>query len=209
MRPSAFHKSAFVAFFIFMLSANILQAQDSNFPEGIAAIEQALLEAPADIRLVKPIRFEDDPAKSGMFIKPDSTFFRVKLMSAAPGGHDFNNEPRYEAAAYHFQKLFLDPADFLVPPTAIRSMPLADYRKIDPEGEATFYKTHSVVLSVQYWLQNATADNVYDKERLATDSLYARYLGNFNIFTYLIDHKDANPGNYLISKDKNLSLIHI
>lgn len=54
---------------------------------------------------------------------------------------------------------------------------------------------------MQHWLSNVTNDHELDRARLASDSLYARRLGNLNLFTYLIKHSDSNIGNFLMSKD--------
>ena len=42
--------------------------------------------------------------------------------------------------------------------------------------------------------------DVYDPARFATDPLYARHIGQLNVLTYLIDHRDSNVGNFLIGK---------
>jgi hypothetical protein len=42
---------------------------------------------------------------------------------------------------------------------------------------------------------------LYDEERFLTDSQYAYYMSNFNLLTYLIDHRDGRDGNILVSKD--------
>ena len=57
----------------------------------------------------------------------------MKLRKAEPGADTFNNVPRYDLAAYELQKLFLDPAEYVVPPTALRMVPLADFRKYSPD----------------------------------------------------------------------------
>jgi hypothetical protein len=186
---------------IFLALSEWLAAQDSNIPESIEKIEKMLYEEAFEIRAARPVRYKNDPAKSGMYVTPDSAYFRVKIMAAPLGGEAFNRQPRYELAAYLLQKMFLDPPDYVVPPTAVRSMPLKSYRQLEEGAEATFDQTSSVIVTVQYWLNNVTAEDFYDKKRVASDSVYARCLGNFNIFTYLADHKDVNPGNYLISKD--------
>ena len=46
-----------------------------------------------------------------------------------------------------------------------------------------------------------TPEGVYDTKRAGRDSVYARHLGDLNILTYLIRHRDANKGNMLLSAD--------
>jgi hypothetical protein len=177
-------------------------AQDSNFQFPIEKIEDVLLNQNFELRAVHGARFKEDAAKTGTLVSEDKTFFKVKVKGAVPGGEVFNNNPRFEVAAYELQKLFLDPGEYVVPPTACRSLPLEIYRqKVDPKGEATFRGTESVIFILQYWLMNVTQQDVFDENRLESDSLYARYMANLNIFTYLILHHDANKGNVLISSD--------
>ncbi len=111
----------------------------------------------------------------------------------------FNNQPRYECAAYELQKLFLDEPEYVVPPTVARSVSLESYRAMAPRAEATFGNTESVLIVLQYWLWNVTADGVWDKDRFESDTLYARNFANMNLLTYLILHGDSNKGNVLIS----------
>jgi hypothetical protein len=128
---------------------------------------------------------------------------RVKVRRAEPGADSFNNVPRYDLAAYELQKLFLDPAEYVVPPTALRMVPLEDVAKYSPEVMRTFLAADQVLVTLQYWLSNVTnAADVYSQERFAADPVYARHIGQLNIFTYLIGHRDSNLGNFLIGKDE-------
>jgi hypothetical protein len=52
---------------------------------------------------------------------------------------------------------------------------------------------------VQYWIADVRViADVYDPHRFASDPLYARHIGQLNIFTHLVDHRDSNTGNFLI-----------
>jgi hypothetical protein len=123
----------------------------------------------------------------------------AKWAPAARGGSAFNNEPRYEAAAYELQKLFLPEDEWVVPPTLLRAFPSDYLDEYFPNAPRTFDDASSVVVAVQYWLLNVQSDDFWDEERFEADSVYARYLGNMNVLTHLIDHRDANTGNFLIS----------
>ena len=121
------------------------------------------------------------------------------MRKAEPGADSFNNVPRYDLAAYELQKLFLDPAEYVVPPTALRMVPLADFAKYSPDVQRTFPGADDVLAVVQYWLSDVTVyADVYDAARFATDPVYARHIGQLNVFTYLIEHRDSNVGNFLI-----------
>ena len=126
----------------------------------------------------------------------------IKIRPARRGGHRFNNQPRYDLAAYRLQAMFLEPQDYVVPPTVIRSFPLERYAEYDPEIRPTFADADSVIVVRQYWLRNiSNPEDVLDADRLPCDPEYARHIGDLNIFTYIIRHLDSNRGNFLISTD--------
>jgi hypothetical protein len=109
--------------------------------------------------------------------------------------------PRYDMAAYELQKLFLDPAEYVVPPTALRFVPLAEFRKYSPDVERTFPVAEQVLAVMQYWLQDIkVVADVYDPATFESDAVYARHIGQLNILADIIDHADSNVGNFLISK---------
>lgn len=186
---------------IILLRSAMLHAQDGNITHDIAVIEQMLSRDTVEITLPRDIRFEGDAAKTAVLKRADGLFMRIKFKRAPQGGGGYNNEPRYEIAAYQFQKLFLDPEEYVVPPTAGRGLALEWYRQFDDHVRPTFDGTGVVYCAMQYWLSNVTNDHELDRARLAGDSLYARRLGNLNLFTYLIRHSDSNIGNFLMSKD--------
>src|SRR5688500_11840023 len=45
--------------------------------------------------------------------------FRAKWKPSAEMGEGFNNQPRKELAAHELQKLFLEPHEYVVPPTTV------------------------------------------------------------------------------------------
>ena len=88
-----------------------------------------------------------------------------------------------------------------MPPTVGRGFPLHMYRELDRDAQPTFKESSEMFCVVQYWLNEVTTNDIFDKKRFNSDTLYAKYLGNLNIFTYLIKHNDSNIGNILISTD--------
>ena len=176
-------------------------AQDANIKQPIAELEKLLAAEPLAIHEAKISR---PNAKGDITLRAEVSFggskpIRVKLRKSEPGANSFNNVPRYDLAAYELQKLFLDPDEYLVPPTALRMVPLADFQKYSPDVYRTFPTADQVVAVVQYWLSDILSiPDVYDAERFATDPLYARHIGQLNILTYLIRHRDSNQGNFLI-----------
>ena len=183
--------------------ATMVAAQDVNIPRPADEIERELATAPFVITAAEISR---PKAKGDITLKAEVSFagapsYRVKLRRAEPGAEDFNNRPRYDLAAYELQKLFLDPAEYVVPPTALRMMPLADLRPHSPEAKPTFKGSDDVLVVLQYWLHEVKViADVYDPERFATDSQYARHIGQLNVLTFLIEHGDSNVGNFLISR---------
>ncbi len=178
-------------------------AQDANITLPIAEIERLLAAEPLVITAAEISR----PKASGdITLKADVAFgdsppLRVKLRRAEPGAEAFNNVPRYDLAAYQLQQLFLDPAEYVVPPTALRMVPLADFKRYAPEVARTFPPAEQVLSVVQYWLADVKViADVYNPERFASDPVYARHIGQLNIFTHLVDHRDSNAGNFLIGR---------
>lgn len=155
------------------------------------AIESAVIsrpKVPTDITLRSEVKFADGVA------------MRLKIRRAVRGASEFNNEPRYELAAYLLQKTFLTPADYVVPPTSLRFLPVETLRQYAKAAQPTFYGADYTLCVVQYWLKNVSApDDAYDRERFDRNPLFARHLANLNLLTYLINHKDSNSGNVLIA----------
>jgi len=174
-------------------------AQDANFMLPIPEIEQRLRVASFEIQDWQGSRAPGDRTQRVLLFYPDSTLLLAKWASAPPGGGVFNNEPRYEVAAYEIQKLFLDPDEYAVPPTVLRAFPHAYVNEQSPGVRPTFRQAESVLVVLQYWLSLVGPDNVWNERRAQADSVYARHVGNLNALTYLINHLDSNIGNFLIS----------
>jgi hypothetical protein len=177
--------------------------QDANLTLPVPELERMLTDDPftiVDAEISRP------KAKGDITLKADVSFdgkppIRVKLRKAEPGAETFNNVPRYDLAAYELQKLFLDPAEYVVPPTALRFVPLAEFRKYEQNVERTFSGADEVLSVLQYWLQDIkVVADVYDPALFQTDTVYARHIGQLNILTNLIDHGDSNVGNFLIGR---------
>lgn len=174
-------------------------AQDANITLPVDSIERLLGHEPFSLVAIEDTRWPGDRTQRAALRFRDGTVVGVKWARAAPGGWELNNQPRYELAAYRLQTLFLDPPDYVVPPTALRAVPLAVYRRLEPAAPATFEGVESVVVLIQYWLSQVSADGVLDPARLCRDSVYARHFADLNVLTYLIRHADENVGNVLVS----------
>jgi hypothetical protein len=177
-------------------------AQDRNITLPVADLERMLQSEPMQIVAAEISR---PKAKGDITLKADVAFgnrapIRVKVRKAERGAQTFNNVPRYDLAAYELQKLHMDAEEFVVPPTSLRMLPMAQLQPYSPAVNATFPDSDDVLCVVQYWLQDVTAaQDVLFPARFESDALYARHIGQLNVLTYLINHRDSNLGNFLVS----------
>jgi hypothetical protein len=178
-------------------------AQDTNITQPVADLERLLAAEPLAIVSAEISR---PTAQGDITLRASVSFggaepLLVKLRKAEPGADVFNNVPRYDLAAYELQKLFLDPAEYVVPPTTLRFIARTDFVKHQRDVQRTFSGADQVLAVVQYWLQDiASPPDVYDPARFDADPRYARHIGQMNVLTHLIDHRDTNLGNFLIGK---------
>ena len=132
-----------------------------------------------------------------------------KFKKNVPGWVDsFNTSPRKELAAYNVQKLFLDPEDYVVPSVIAICVPRDRFMKRGGYAAATLEGTDCVLGLASIWMKDVTVpDTLYDESRFLEDLTYAYYMSNFNILTYLIEHRDPREGQFLISKDDKRSQV--
>lgn len=135
-----------------------------------------------------------------LHVPEDDLEFKAKWKEVPFFLDSWNNSPRRELAAYAIQKLFLDPQDYIVPTTTLRCLALDKYREHFPGAKPTFKGSQCVLGAFALWLDNVTIEEeLLDPERFAQDPNYAYHLSNFNILTFLIDHKDGRSNNFLVS----------
>jgi len=128
---------------------------------------------------------------------------KFKFKKAIPGDLDsFNNSPRRELAAYEVQKLFLEPEDYVVPTSILVCVHRDAYEKNHGYTAASVEGTNCVLGLASVWLKDVTVpDQLYEESRFLQEPNYAYFMSNLNILTYLIAHRDAKQGNFLVSKD--------
>lgn len=179
----------------------IVEAADPNIPWPVADLERRLAAMPMRILHAEAARgIREDVALRSDVRFADATELRIKIRPAEPGGAAFNNEPRYELAAYVLQQAFLDEPDYVVPPTALRTLPRDELAAHAPRTRPTFRGADEVLVVVQYWLQQVSnRGDPWNPARFATDPVYARHVANLNVLTFLIRHGDSNAGNILAS----------
>lgn len=126
----------------------------------------------------------------------------LKWKAAPPGLEERNNTPRREIAAYRIQQWFLDPADYVVPTTVGRCLPLAQHHELEPGTQPNLPDARCVFGALAVWLQAVEPPEPrYEAERFERDALYAKHLGHYNLLTYLIDNRDTRPANVLVASD--------
>ena len=127
--------------------------------------------------------------------------FKWKLAPSGDLDH-FNNSPRRELAAYQIQRLFLEPEDYVVPTSLMLCYPRDEYIKHHGPTPASVPETDCLLGNLSVWLQDVTIPEVfYEKARFLKQPNYAYFMSNLNLLTYLIAHRDARQGNFVISQD--------
>jgi hypothetical protein len=127
---------------------------------------------------------------------------RFKWKATLPWLDGINNSPRKEAAAFRIQRLFLDPEDYVVPTSFFRCVPLSVVHAFKPGAKSNLSDAECVLGLFSVWLLDVKLpERLYEPERFATDYVYAYYMANFNLLTYLIAHRDGREGNFMISAD--------
>lgn len=176
--------------------------QDTNILDPPDELEERLKHESFEVLGMMPSRGIPDERTQRVTLRfADSTRMLVKWAPAPRGGEAFNNRPRYELAAYELQKLFLEPGEYVVPPTVARCFPPQFYGALEDDSPATFYGVDDVLVVLQYWMWNVRGGEVMDEDRLKWDPVYAKHVGNVNVFSFLARHYDSNVGNFLISED--------
>jgi hypothetical protein len=186
---------------VLAFSAALVAPLSAQFAYPVPVIERRMRDDPLVVDSLRGSRMQVDRTQRVYLNYGEEGSMQVKWAKAPRDGGEFNNEPRYEIAAYELQKLFLDEADYVVPPTVGRAVPLDWFQQYDASASATFRGINSVVLAVQYWMTVPLSPNFWQEGLFQVDSLYARHLADFNILTYLMRHSDTNSGNYLVVVD--------
>ncbi|MEX2527242.1 MAG: hypothetical protein WEA09_06345 [Gemmatimonadota bacterium] len=186
-----------------MGAPTLVPAQDANVLHSVEYIEARLRAPELHILASEYARqLEGDRSRkvtlAGVDGEPDMD---VHWKPVARGATGFNNEPRYELAAYRLQQFFLDEAEYVVPTTVLRAMALEEYSQIRTVEGPTLQNTNSVLFLLSYWLENLAVDTVdpFSQTMFDMNPRYAWAWGNVNLLTHLINHRDANHGNILVS----------
>ncbi len=138
---------------------------------------------------------------------------KTKNIAALP------SDPRREVVAYHVQKLLLDPQEYVVPPSAAHCFPLKEYKlRVEP-AKPTWSEINCVFGFLSYWLTDTSSieevpldsdspttssrngNRLFFLDRFNIDKLYARKVARLNLITYIIEHGDPSPSQFLVSTE--------
>lgn len=178
-------------------------APEGNLPMAPEVLRQRLAEDPFTIAALNTTSGGVMPTQKWTVLFADGVAVDAKWKKAPCGADGWNNSPRRELAAYQLQQLFLPPDEQVVPPAALRCVPLETYRAAAaPSPNVPHGRCVLGLLSA--WVLHATPpDMLPDPERFSRDMAYARAFGTLNIFTVLAAHRDAKYSNLLISRDRH------
>jgi hypothetical protein len=132
------------------------------------------------------------------------------------------NDPRRELVAYAIQKLYLEPSEYVVPPTAAHCFPLAVYRaRVWGRAQPTVRAVPCVLGFLSYWLEDVTGlkdagregwfdweDDALDGDLFAENPTYRDSVANMNLLTYLIDHADTHTAQFVIRRDPSAPVVY-
>ncbi len=125
----------------------------------------------------------------------EDVVFQAKWKHVPPGLQRFNNVPRKELAAQAVARLVLPPGRHAVPPTELVCL---------PKGRGLHGRIRGLDCSLgvlSLWLHNVAQGDFWDAAAWAEDGDYRRAIADFNLATYLIDHRDSREANFLMSAD--------
>lgn len=131
--------------------------------------------------------------------------FRVKWRALSTTSRA--NSPRKEVVSYFVQRLFLEPQDYVYPPTRSRCFELEHYRDVvDPTAEPSFPEQSPCVLgTVSYWLDRGKPfadswwrrERVFSREAFQSDPVYRRTAADVNLLAVLTLNGDTHSGNFV------------
>ncbi|HMJ10056.1 MAG TPA: hypothetical protein VK524_01560 [Polyangiaceae bacterium] len=142
-----------------------------------------------------------------------STVFRAKWRAYAT--LSALNDPRREVGAHAVQRLFLEPHEYVVPPAAGHCFALEEYRRrVDAAARQTFPGIDCVFGVLSYWLEQARSlehaqdegwladhQRAFDPRWFRRSASYRSSAGDLNVLTFLIDHGDSHPAQFVIVGD--------
>jgi hypothetical protein len=175
-----------------------------NWPIPPEEAEHLFADAPLEFTAYEPMAEGVAGAVKARLLFPETgRRVKVKWKTAPPGDFDgWNNNPRKEIASYAVQQWFLDPKDYVVPTTALRCVPITAFGRFGTGMTPSMEGLACVIGTIALWLDDVEVpDTLYEPAEFAGDRWYAYHFSNFNVFAYLIEHRDGRAGNLLVPDD--------
>jgi hypothetical protein len=183
------------------------KAMPRNWPMAPSDVDYRLAFEDFTIQEVKSAGAGVTGAARFKIAFPDGTVMKIKWKRFPETTLDgWNNSPRKEMAAYRIQRWLFDEEDYVVPTAVPRCLPLDLYKAADPAATASVPGSACVLGLEAVWMNDVKeADDLLEDidERVAKDPHFGAHLADFNLVTYLVDHRDGRDGNFLISTDPN------
>jgi hypothetical protein len=191
---------------------------------GFDALDMALADLAADDLQLRAARYVN-PSVVRLDLERHGRRFAAKWKAMGPGGsevqegHDGNNAPRCEVAAFLLARALAAAGgapQVLVPPMVVRALhrdvPCARAcrgvpRLVGADTPATFpeINDHLVLGALALWIEDAREPqhlhgDLWRRERFERDPAYRRSVSDLFLFLYVIAHGDANYGsNFLLA----------
>jgi hypothetical protein len=190
-----------VAFILVVANSVFADALPRNWPLPPSELEWRFEREPFTISAID----DAGTGRTGAFKLAlrfkDGKTLQVKWKPAPDESLDqWNNSPRRELASYAIQRLFLHENDYVVPTSVLRCIPIEDYGPIQADAKPTLEASRCVLGVLSVWLKDVSApEPFFDAARFERDQLYARHFSDFNLLSFLINHRDGAHNNLLLS----------
>lgn len=186
---------------LLVASAASAEGLPKNWPMSPSELERRFMHDDFKIIEVKSAGAGVTGASKFKIRFADGKILKVKWKEVPAKSFDgWNNSPRKEMAAYAIQHWFNDENDYVVPTIAPRCIPLEDYKVVTPHPKPSIPGTSCVLGVIAVWIDEVTVPRkFYDPKLFRNDPAYARSMADFNLLTYLVEHRDGRQGNILQS----------
>lgn len=163
------------------------------------ALTERLARDPIEVLGLEPTKDGAGGAAKGLIRIPGDPelVLEVKMKAVNDGGSGFNNDPRKQVAAYELSELLFPPGLGVVPPTTVRCIPARAF-PVSETKLPEFRESQCVMTLVQLWLPGLEQ---FEMPKAPLSHPQQAALSRFDLFTFMVEHGDSNPFNFLMTKD--------
>lgn len=137
--------------------------------------------------------------------------------------HNNYSNPRRELAVYYVQRLFLEPHEYVVPPTTGHCFELEHYRAmVDPEAAPSFADSSCVFGYLNYWVEGMQAvfeadragwfdadDGALDEDLFEDNAVYRKRMADINVLGVVVRHRDSHWKQFVISENPDHPVVYL